>query len=70
MAAAGELDQRARQPVGAELRIDVETRHDPARLGAEHVAGGQDRVAADVVERAAARRLLCYVNPVAFAQRV
>ena len=61
MPPAGELDQRARQPVGAELRIEVEARHDPGRLGAEDVAGGQDRVAADVVERAAARRLVADV---------
>ncbi len=61
MPAAGELDQRARQPVGAELRIDVEARHDPGRFGAEDEARGQDRVAADVVERAAARRLVADV---------
>ena len=36
-------------------------RDDPGRLGAEDEARGQDRVAADVVERAAARRLVADV---------
>ena len=61
MPPAGEFDQRARQPVGAEGGIDVERGDDARRLGGEDIARGQDRIAADVVEPAAARRLVADV---------
>ena len=52
--AGGKVEQRRGQPVGAELRIAIESGDDARRLLAEGVARGLDAVAADVVERAAA----------------
>jgi len=56
MPAAGKLDQRARQSIDAEGGVDVERGDDARRLGGKDVARGRDRVTADVVEPAAARR--------------
>ena len=61
MTAPGEFEYRASQPVGAEIRVAVQRRRDPDRFGAEHESRRQDRVAADVVEAAAAWRPVAHV---------
>ena len=53
-AAVAEVDQSAGQPVGAECRVAVDVRDGAHGLGAEEPAARDDRVAADVVEPAAA----------------
>ncbi len=52
--AVAEVDQRAGQAVGAERRVAVDERDAARRLGLEEEAPGDDGVAADVVEAAAA----------------
>ena len=60
---ARELDQRARQPVDAHGRVAFDAGRDPQRLDAEEIAGGVDRIAADVVEPPAADlRLVAHVR--------
>ena len=54
MPAIAEIDERAGGPVRAEGRVAVDQRHHPQRFGPENVAGGDDRIAADVVGGAAA----------------
>ena len=53
-AAAGEVGQRAGGAVGAQRRVAVDQRDHARRVGLEQEAPGHDRVAADVVHRAAA----------------
>ena len=49
-----ELQDRAHEPVGAEVGIVLEQAERPRRLRAERHAAAGDRIAADVIERAAA----------------
>src|SRR6185503_14557831 len=54
VAAAAEIQQCAGQPVGAKRRIAVEQRDSPQRIRFEEETSRSDRIASDVVERAAA----------------
>ena len=54
MPVAGELHQRAAQPVDAQRRVALDQAGDAQRLGTEDVTGGGDGVAADVHQAAAA----------------
>src|SRR5271165_5633417 len=61
MAPPGELENRARQPIGSKIRIAVEGRNHARRLRGENVSRRQDGVAADVVNPAAARRPIAHI---------
>jgi hypothetical protein len=53
-AAVAEVDQRARQPIGAEAGVAIDERDAALGLRLEEKTSRDDRIAADVVETAAA----------------
>ena len=62
MPAAGEFKQRADEPVGVKIRVAIHRRGHARRLGAKNGARGHDRVATDVVKRAAAGRAVAHIG--------
>ena len=51
---SGKFQHAAGHPIDAKLRIAIDQGDGAMRFGAEHIAGGDDGIAADVVQRTAA----------------